>query len=89
MWVLRIRVVPDPFYFFLLLLFFGRFRDDVLFSRDTLPPLVLVVPIRYSTPDPRTPLMDSSGSGTRLVALVGSGVPYFHQRRTTDAASPF
>ena len=32
--------------------------------------------------------MDSSTSGTGLLVRVGSGVSYFHQRRTTDADNP-
>jgi len=34
-------------FLFFILLFFDRFRGDVLFSRDTLLPLVLVVLLRY------------------------------------------
>jgi len=77
-----------PFFILCLLLFYGRIGVDVLFSRDTLPPLVLVVHLRYSTTDSRAILMDSLISGTRSLVLVGSGVPYFHQRRTTDADNP-
>jgi len=70
----RIGVVPDPFFYHnVTIIFFCRGSGDVLFSRDTLPPLVLVVLLGYSTADPRTPLMDSWQGGTRLLDLVGSG----------------
>ena len=56
-----------------------------MFSRDTLPPLVLVVPLRYHQTTPKLPPKTSSITGTRLLDLVGSGVASFIQRRTTDA----
>jgi hypothetical protein len=56
-----------------------------LFSRDTLPPLVLVVPLRYHQTTPKPAAKTSSITGTRLLDLVGSGVASFIQRRTTDA----
>ena len=56
-----------------------------MFSRDTLPPLVLVVPLRYHQTTPKPAAKTSSITGTRLLDLVGSGVASFIQRRTTDA----
>jgi hypothetical protein len=56
-----------------------------LFSRDTLPPLVLVVLLRYHQTTPKPAPKTSSITGTRLLDLVGSGVASFIQRRTTDA----
>jgi hypothetical protein len=56
-----------------------------LFSRDTLLPLVLVVPLRYHQTTPKLPPKTSSITGTRSLDLVGSGVASFIQRRTTDA----
>ena len=56
-----------------------------MFSRDTLPPSVLVVPLRYHQTTPKLPPKTSSITGTRLLDLVGSGVASFTQRHTTDA----
>ena len=56
-----------------------------MFSRDTLPPSVLVVPLRYHQTTPKLPPKTSSITGTRSLDLVGSGVSSFIQRRTTDA----
>lgn len=46
---------------------------------------MLVVLLKYSKQVSKTPEVDSLHSGTRSLDLVGSGVAYFHQRRTTDA----
>ncbi len=58
----------------------------MLFSRDTLPPLVLVVLIRYSKTDSKPACCASLQGGTRPLVWVGSGMASFTQRRTTDAA---
>lgn len=58
----------------------------MLFSRDTLPPLVLVVLLGYRKPSTKSPCCASSQGGTRSLVWVGFGVASFHQRRTTDAA---
>jgi len=57
-----------------------------LFSRDTLPPSCLIVPLGYHGTDQKPPPKTSFTSGTSPLDLVGSGGAYFHQRRTTDAA---
>ena len=70
------------FYF----LFYGRFRDDGLFSRDTSPPLVPVVILVYMKPSLKPSHCASFASVTRSLVWVGSGVASFTQRRTTAAA---
>lgn len=46
---------------------------------------MLVVLLKYSKPDTKTPAVDSLHSGTMALDLVGSGVGLFVHRRTTDA----
>jgi len=75
-------------YYNAIIVFHCRIGDDVLFSRDTLPPLVLVVLIRYRKPSIKSLCCASSQGGTRSLVWVGSGVSSFTQRRTTDAANP-
>jgi len=78
-------VFPPLSYYNAIIVFHCRTGGDVLFSRDTLPPLVLVVLIRYSKTTAKPLRCDSWQSGTRSLVWVGSGVASFHQRRTTDA----
>jgi len=84
--LLWIRVVPDPFSSYnVIVIFYCRGSGDVLFSRDTLLPLFLIVPLRYHGTTPKPPAKTSSASGTRSADLTGSGMASFTQRRTTDA----
>lgn len=56
-----------------------------MFSRDTLLPSLLVVPLGYQQTTLKPPPKTSSITGTRSLVWVGSGVASFIQRRTTDA----
>lgn len=79
---------PPLSYYNAIIVFHCRISDDVLFSRDTLPPLVLVVLIRYSKTSIKSLCCASSQGGTKVVVVVGSDRASFTQRRTTDADNP-
>lgn len=56
-----------------------------MFSRATLLPSLLVVPLRYQQTTLKPPPKTSSPTVTRSLDPTGSDVPSFIQRRTTDA----
>ena len=56
-----------------------------MFSRDTLPPLVLVVPLGYQKTTLKPPPKTSSATVTRSLDLTGPPVASFIQRHTTAA----
>jgi hypothetical protein len=80
-----ILVVRDPIFLTIFNNYFKAAPMATIFvHRDTSP--LHQFPLAY-TPMPHAGARwDSFTGGTRLVAGVGSGVAYFHQRRTTDAA---
>ena len=59
-----------------------------MFSRATLLPSLLVVPLGYQQTTLKPPPRTSSATVTRSLDVTGSDVAYFIQRRTTDAAHP-